>query len=75
MQFMNEPDDRGSREDPPLSEEAARAILSWARTIDRWSSDGDRCFLVSEEGLRSATSDDVSDAMDRLSQQNPSPSD
>jgi hypothetical protein len=70
MHYMNEPDDWAG-----LSEDTARDLLSWAKTIDRWSGDGEQCFLVSQEGLRSATSDDVSDAMDRLRKQHPSPSD
>jgi len=70
MHYMDEPDDTAG-----ISEEVARDLLSWAKTIDRWSLDGSQCFLVSREGLRSATCDDVSDAMDQLRSRHSSPCD
>jgi hypothetical protein len=71
----NEPIDKVGQEAraPSLSHEVARHLVSWSKTIIRWTADGERCFLVTDQGLRSAMPEDVADARERLRARRPQP--
>jgi hypothetical protein len=49
-----------------MSVDDARQLASWGPTIERWNRDGDPCLVVTEHGPRSATLEDVADAIERL---------
>ncbi|MDQ1357302.1 MAG: hypothetical protein QOF20_690 [Acidimicrobiaceae bacterium] len=65
---MDQPDDQTGRdaEQTPMSDEVARNIGCWAPTIERWTAAGMACFVVTGDGPRPATPDDVADATELL---------